>query len=234
VRATRDSQEPSTPTSTMARLALATRNRCMSSSCCSAGTFLSLRCWLWAVGMLAGPRRPWTIALEYVHPSAIKSHERVRCERTQTRPSSRPSRPRARVRGPVDACRDTPIPLVVSTPAAAQRYPSQGHGLAMIPQFRRPGVMLAGRESIIVQGRVCRGEVLRKSRRDLRDVFVYSGGNATGTYKTHNTRRVGSRSPAGWDQIPRWAGGWVLHQPPWSFGFDSQTRGTRENRRTLY
>jgi len=23
---------------------------------------------------------------------------------------------------------------------------------------------------------------------------------------------------------------WVLHQPPWSFGFDSQTRGTRENR----
>jgi hypothetical protein len=25
-----------------------------------------------------------------------------------------------------------------------------------------------------------------------------------------------------------------LHQPPWSFGFDSQTRGTRENRRTLY
>ena len=38
------------------------------------------------------------------------------------------------------------------------------------------------------------------------------------------------RSPDGWDQIPRWAGGWVLHQPPWSFGFDSQTRGTRENR----
>jgi hypothetical protein len=31
-----------------------------------------------------------------------------------------------------------------------------------------------------------------------------------------------------------WAGGWVLHPPPWSFGFDSQTRGTRENRRTLY
>jgi hypothetical protein len=26
---------------------------------------------------------------------------------------------------------------------------------------------------------------------------------------------VGSRSPDGWDQIPRWAGGWVLHQPPW-------------------
>ncbi len=50
--------------------------------------------------------------------------------------------------------------------------------------------------------------------------------------KTH-TPWVGSRSPDGWDQIPRWAGGWVLHQPPWSFGFDSQTRGTRENRRTL-
>jgi hypothetical protein len=32
---------------------------------------------------------------------------------------------------------------------------------------------------------------------------------------------VGSK-PAGW-----WLG---LHQPPWSFGFDSQTRGTREHR----
>ena len=52
---------------------------------------------------------------------------------------------------------------------------------------------------------------------------------------THGSqpRPVGSRSPDGWDQISRWAGGWVLHQPPWSFGFDSQTRGTRENRRTL-
>jgi len=36
---------------------------------------------------------------------------------------------------------------------------------------------------------------------------------------------VGSRSPDGRDQIPRWAGGWGLHQPPWSFGLDSQTRG---------
>ena len=44
---------------------------------------------------------------------------------------------------------------------------------------------------------------------------------------------VGSRSPYGWDQIPYQPGGWVLHQSPWSFGFDSQTRGTRENRRTL-
>jgi len=35
---------------------------------------------------------------------------------------------------------------------------------------------------------------------------------------------VGSRSPDGWDQIPYQPGGWVLHQPPWSFGFDSQTR----------
>ena len=25
----------------------------------------------------------------------------------------------------------------------------------------------------------------------------------------------------------------VDKEPPWSFGFDSQTRGTRENRRTL-
>ena len=41
------------------------------------------------------------------------------------------------------------------------------------------------------------------------------------------------RSPDGWDQIPYRPGGWVLHQTPWSFGFDSQTRGTRENRRTL-
>jgi hypothetical protein len=43
---------------------------------------------------------------------------------------------------------------------------------------------------------------------------------------------VGSRSPDGWDQIPYRPGGWVLHQPPWSFGFDnfdSHTRGTREN-----
>ena len=37
---------------------------------------------------------------------------------------------------------------------------------------------------------------------------------------------VGSRSPDGWDQIPYRAGGWILHQPPWSFGFDSQTRGS--------
>jgi hypothetical protein len=36
--------------------------------------------------------------------------------------------------------------------------------------------------------------------------------------------------PDGWDQIPQWPGGWVLHQPTWGFGFDSQTRGTRENR----
>jgi hypothetical protein len=42
---------------------------------------------------------------------------------------------------------------------------------------------------------------------------------------------VGSRSPGGLDQIPYRPGGWILHQPPWSFGFDSQTRGTRENRR---
>ena len=30
---------------------------------------------------------------------------------------------------------------------------------------------------------------------------------------------VGSRSPDGWDQIPYRPGGWVLHHPPWSFGF---------------
>ena len=42
---------------------------------------------------------------------------------------------------------------------------------------------------------------------------------------------VGSRSPDGWDQMPYRPGGWFLHQPPWSFGFNSQTRGTRENRR---
>jgi hypothetical protein len=48
---------------------------------------------------------------------------------------------------------------------------------------------------------------------------------------TKATPWVGSKSPDGWDQIPRWAGGWVLHQSPCvSFGFDSQTRGTRENR----
>jgi hypothetical protein len=37
----------------------------------------------------------------------------------------------------------------------------------------------------------------------------------------------------GWAPDPRRAGGSVLHQPPWSFGFDSQTRGTRGNRRPL-
>jgi hypothetical protein len=37
---------------------------------------------------------------------------------------------------------------------------------------------------------------------------------------------VGIRSP---DVMGWWLG---LHQPPWSFGFDSQTRGTRENRAT--
>jgi len=36
----------------------------------------------------------------------------------------------------------------------------------------------------------------------------------------------GPRAPA----VKPGRGGWVLHQPPWSFGFDSQTRGTRENR----
>jgi hypothetical protein len=45
-----------------------------------------------------------------------------------------------------------------------------------------------------------------------------------------SNKHTHTRSPDGWDQIPRWAGGWFLHQPPWSFGFDSQTRGTRENR----
>ena len=55
----------------------------------------------------------------------------------------------------------------------------------------------------------------------------------TNNYQTVSTGWVGSRSPDGWDQIPSGyrPGGWVLHQPPWSFGFDSQTRGTRENRR---
>jgi hypothetical protein len=33
---------------------------------------------------------------------------------------------------------------------------------------------------------------------------------------------VVSRSPDGWDQIPQWTGGWVLHQSPWRFGFDSK------------
>ena len=37
-----------------------------------------------------------------------------------------------------------------------------------------------------------------------------------------------SRSPC--DKVP---GSSRVPQPPWSFGFDSQTRGTRENRRTL-
>ncbi len=36
------------------------------------------------------------------------------------------------------------------------------------------------------------------------------------------------RSPDGCYQIPRWAGGWACtSQPPWRFGFDSQTRNHR-------
>ena len=59
---------------------------------------------------------------------------------------------------------------------------------------------------------------------------VASGPPRTVYDPSHSPALGGSRSPDGWDQIPRWAGGWVLHQPPWSFGFDSQTRGTRGNR----
>jgi hypothetical protein len=52
-------------------------------------------------------------------------------------------------------------------------------------------------------------------------------------------RNTGPSPAMGGLQIPRWLGSdplsawWLGHQPPWSFGFDSQTRGTRENRRTL-
>ena len=55
----------------------------------------------------------------------------------------------------------------------------------------------------------------------------------TGSSRVPAPPWVGSRSSDGWDQIPYGPGGWVLHQSPWSFGFDSQTKGTRENRRNL-
>jgi hypothetical protein len=85
-------------------------------------------------------------------------------------------------------------------------------------------------------------------RKALRTLFVHTDRTVVFPFRTSNVIRsvrsshlyiyicpawVGSRSPDGWDQIPRWAGGWVLHQPPWSFGFESQTRGTKENRGTL-
>ena len=38
---------------------------------------------------------------------------------------------------------------------------------------------------------------------------------------------IGQLASPGWAPDPRCAGGSVLHKPPWSFGFDSQTRGTR-------
>jgi hypothetical protein len=38
---------------------------------------------------------------------------------------------------------------------------------------------------------------------------------------------VGSRFPDGWDQIPYLPGGWVLHQPPWSFGSLGEGQGGR-------
>ena len=49
----------------------------------------------------------------------------------------------------------------------------------------------------------------------------------------HPFGRAPNEFGAGWAPYPRWAGGSVLYQPPWSSGFGSQTRGTRENRRTL-
>ena len=39
---------------------------------------------------------------------------------------------------------------------------------------------------------------------------------------------VGSRA-SGWAPDSRWSSSSVLHQPPWSFGFDSQTRRSCEN-----
>jgi hypothetical protein len=57
--------------------------------------------------------------------------------------------------------------------------------------------------------------------------------------KVHTWPRLGCTAvqrllnPVPINNIISRTGGWVLHQPPWSFGFDSQTRGTRENRRIL-
>ena len=54
------------------------------------------------------------------------------------------------------------------------------------------------------------------------------------SHKSHKSHKVTREEPAkevkvpGSSRVPQ-TGGWDLHQPPWSFGFDSQTRGTREN-----
>ena len=53
------------------------------------------------------------------------------------------------------------------------------------------------------------------------------------TFAIGDNNRSSTEAVEGGPADPLSAGGWVLHQPPWSFGFDSQTRGTRENRRTL-
>jgi hypothetical protein len=43
-------------------------------------------------------------------------------------------------------------------------------------------------------------------------------------------RKINNYSPAGWAPDPRWAGGLVLHQTPWSFGFDSQDSERRQRK----
>jgi hypothetical protein len=45
----------------------------------------------------------------------------------------------------------------------------------------------------------------------------------------HTHAKFISRSPDGWDQIPRWAGGWACTSHPGVLG-SIPTRGTRENR----
>ena len=47
--------------------------------------------------------------------------------------------------------------------------------------------------------------------------------NVTSKYTLQSPNSKGGlQIPRLWDQIPYRPGGWVLHQPPWSFGFDSQ------------
>jgi hypothetical protein len=48
-------------------------------------------------------------------------------------------------------------------------------------------------------------------------------------YTQGGTAKFISRSPDGWDQIPRWAGGWACTSHPGVLG-SIPTRGTRENR----
>jgi hypothetical protein len=57
-----------------------------------------------------------------------------------------------------------------------------------------------------------------ESTEQTHPVLKYKVQKVPGSSRVPAPPWVGSRSPDGWDQIPYRPGGWVLHQPPWSFG----------------